>query len=124
MYPKHPWSAAVTVENGPESSGPCCFYPAVTLTQAGTRSINELSELKHRRVKVGGLIVTPQSPPTAKSTAFLGLEDPTEMVNVVVAQQVYVQYREAIHSTFVIIEGVVQKEKGAINVLAREVLKV
>jgi error-prone DNA polymerase len=91
-------------------------------TRAGARSIGELSQLKHgQKVRVGGLIVTLQRPPTANGFAFLALEDPTGLVNVVVAPQVYAQYREAIHSTFVIIDGVVQKHHGAINVVAVEV---
>jgi len=91
-------------------------------TQAGARSISELSQLKHgQEVKVGGLIVTLQRPPTAKGFAFLALEDPTGLVNVVVAPQAYAQYREAIHSTFVIVDGVVQKDHGAINVVAAQV---
>ncbi len=40
------------------------------------------------------------------------------MVNVVVPPAVYEQCREAIHGAFVIVEGVVQKDPGAINVLA------
>jgi error-prone DNA polymerase len=91
-------------------------------TRAGARSISELSHLKHgQRVKVGGLIVTLQRPPTAKGVAFLALEDPTGLVNVVIAPPVYAQYREAIHATFVIVEGVVQQDHGAINVVAKEV---
>ncbi len=90
--------------------------------RAGARSIGELSQLKHgQKVRVGGLIVTLQRPPTAKGVAFLALEDPTGIVNVVIAPQVYAQYRQAIHSTFVIVDGVVQNDHGAINVVAAEV---
>jgi error-prone DNA polymerase len=46
------------------------------------------------------------------------VEDPEGMVNVVVPPDVYEQCRQAIHSAFVIVEGVVQKDHGAINVLA------
>jgi error-prone DNA polymerase len=78
--------------------------------------------LKHgQKVKVGGLIVTLQRPPTAHGFAFLALEDPTRLVNVVIAPQVYAQYREAIHSTFVIVDGVVQKDHGTVNVVATQV---
>jgi len=40
------------------------------------------------------------------------------MVNVVVPPAVYEECRQAIHSAFVIVEGVMQKDHGAINVLA------
>ena len=67
------------------------------------------------------LSVTRQRPPTMQGYAFLALQAPTGLVNVVIAPQVYAQYREAIHSTFVIVEGVVQKDHGAINVVAAQV---
>jgi len=37
---------------------------------------------------------------------------------------VYEQCREAIHSAFVIVEGVVQKDHGAVNMLAAAVREV
>ena len=40
------------------------------------------------------------------------------MVNVVVPPDMYARYRQAIHSAFVIVDGVVQKDHGVINVLA------
>jgi hypothetical protein len=46
------------------------------------------------------------------------------MVNVVVPPSVYEQCREAIHGAFVIVEGVVQKDHGAINILAAAVREV
>lgn len=46
------------------------------------------------------------------------------MVNVVVPPDVYTQCRQAIHGAFVIIDGVVQKDHGAINVLAAQVREV
>ena len=52
------------------------------------------------------------------------MEDPEGMVNVVVPPAVYEQCRQAIHSAFVIVEGVVEKNHGAINVLATEVREV
>ncbi len=39
-------------------------------------------------------------------------------MNIVVPPAVYEQCREAIHSVFVIVDGLVQKDRGAINVLA------
>lgn len=70
---------------------------------------------------MGGLIVTLQRPPTANGYAFLAPEDPTGLVKLVIAPQVNAPYREAIHSTFVIVDGVVQKDHGAINVVAAQV---
>ncbi len=94
-------------------------------TRAGARSIKDLPQMKHgQAVTIGGIIVARQHPPTAKGFAFLAVEDSDGMVNVVVSPDVYTQYRSAIHAAFVIIEGVVQKDHQAINVIAREVREV
>jgi len=94
-------------------------------TRAGARPTRELPFLKHgHTVKIGGLIVARQHPPTAKGFCFLAVEDPDGMVNVVVPPPVYEKCRQAIHSAFVIIEGVVQKDHGAVNVLAADVREV
>lgn len=94
-------------------------------TRAGACPISKLRQLRHgQAVKVGGLIVSRQHPPTAKGFAFLALEDPDGMVNVIIAPAVYAQYREAMHRAFVIVEGVLQHDHGAINVLAKKVTEV
>jgi error-prone DNA polymerase len=94
-------------------------------TRAGAQPIRELLHLRHgQKIKIGGLIVARQHPPTAKGFCFLAVEDPDGMVNVVVPPDVYEQCRQAIHSAFVIVEGVVQKDHGAINVLAALVREV
>jgi error-prone DNA polymerase len=91
-------------------------------TRAGARPIRDLLLLRHgQRVKIGGLIVARQHPPTAKGYAFLAMEDSDDMVNVVISPDVYAKCREAIHGAFVLVDGVVQKDYGAINVVAREV---
>ncbi len=55
-------------------------------TKAGAIPITELPSLKHnQRIKIGGVIVARQHPPTAKGFAFLAVEDPGGMVNVVIA---------------------------------------
>lgn len=92
-------------------------------TRAGARSINELAQLKHGQpIKIGGLIVARQHPPTAKGFAFLAVEDPTGIVNVVVHPAIYERDRQALHGAFVLIEGVLQKERGAISVAAKKVI--
>ena len=94
-------------------------------TRAGAQPIRDLLHLKHgQKVKIGGLIVARQHPPTAKGFCFLALEDSDGMVNVVVPPAVYEQCRQAIHGAFVIVEGIVQKDHGAINVLAAAVREI
>jgi len=91
-------------------------------TKAGATPINELPRFKHgQRVKIGGLIVARQHPPTAKGFAFLAVEDPGGMVNVVIAPDIYTRDRTALQGVFVVIEGVMQKDHGAINVVAQRI---
>ncbi len=72
-------------------------------------------------IKIGGLIVARQHPPTAKGFAFLAVEDPTGMVNVVEHPTIYERDQQALHSALVLIEGVLQEERGAISVAAKKV---
>lgn len=48
----------------------------------------------------------------------MAVEDPTDLVNVVLASAVYAQCRSVLQGAFVLIGGVVQKDHGAINVVA------
>jgi error-prone DNA polymerase len=63
-------------------------------TRAGAQPIHELPHLRHgQKVKIGGLIVTRQHPPTARGFCFLAVQDPDGMVNVVVPPDVCTQCR-------------------------------
>ena len=73
-------------------------------------------------VRVGGVIVSRQRPPTAKGTAFLALEDEGGLINVVLRPKVYEANRRALRSPFVAIEGRLQKRGQAVSVLARRVV--
>lgn len=91
-------------------------------TKAGATPIKDLAQLKYgQRVKIGGLLVALQCPPTAKGFAFLAVEDPGGMVNVVIAPDVYTRDRAALQGAFVLIDGVLQKDHGAINVIAWQI---
>jgi error-prone DNA polymerase len=84
-------------------------------------SISALAQVKHgQRVKIGGLIVARQHPPTAKGFAFLAIEDSGGMVNVIIAPDVYARDRAALQGVFVLIEGVLQRDHKAINVVAQQ----
>src|SRR5471030_1628361 len=74
----------------------------------------------HLVCKVGGLVITRQRPGTAKGFVFLTLEDETGLVNVIVRPDIYEQYRRIIRqSQALIIEGVLQKEQGCIDLLGK-----
>ena len=63
-------------------------------------------------------------PPTAKGYSFFGVEDPDGLVEVVVPPDVYERCREALRGPFVVVEGTLQKIRGAISIRARNVTRV
>jgi error-prone DNA polymerase len=70
-------------------------------------------------VRVGGLVVCHQAPPTAKGFVFLTLEDEHGLVNVIVRPAVYARSREVLRDQpLVAIAGRVQRGDGPVNVLA------
>jgi error-prone DNA polymerase len=70
--------------------------------------------------KVGGLVITRQRPGTAKGFVFLTIEDETGLVNVIVRPDIYEKYRRTIRSSqCLIVEGVLQKESGAIDLIMK-----
>jgi error-prone DNA polymerase len=72
-----------------------------------------------QRVRVAGLVVVHQAPPTAKGHHFVTLEDAEGLINVVVRPAVYAQYRRTLHmAPLLIVEGVVQHNGGVTNLLA------
>ena len=74
----------------------------------------------HLVCKVGGMVVTRQRPGTAKGFVFLTLEDETGLINVIVNPAVYERNRRTIRtSSALVIEGVLQKEQGTLDILAK-----
>jgi len=70
--------------------------------------------------KVAGMVITRQRPGTAKGFVFLTLEDETGLVNIIVRPNVYERYRRLIRQSMaLIIEGVLQKDQGCTDVIAR-----
>jgi len=74
----------------------------------------------HLICNVGGMVITRQRPGTAKGFVFLTLEDESGHVNVIVRPDIYERYRRLIRQSMtLVIEGVLQKEQGCIDVLAK-----
>ena len=72
--------------------------------------------------RVGGMVITRQRPGTAKGFVFLTLEDETGFVNVIVRPDIYERFRRTIRtSSTLIIEGRLQKEQGAVDMLAQKI---
>jgi error-prone DNA polymerase len=71
------------------------------------------------RVRVAGLVVVRQRPPTAKGFVFITMEDEDGLMNVIVRPDVYQRYYKVLRNCFLlIVEGTTQKQRGILNVLA------
>jgi error-prone DNA polymerase len=86
-------------------------------------SVLKSGELERKRngekVRVAGLVVVRQRPPTAKGFVFITLEDEGGLMNVIVRPDVYERYYKVLRNCFLlIVEGTIQKQPGILNVLA------
>ena len=93
------------------------------LRREKVKSIADLAACRAgQRVVVAGLIASRQRPQTASGVLFLGLEDETGMLNVVVWPSLYARQRHLIRSrSLVRIRGLLQKQDGAISLVAADV---
>jgi len=74
-------------------------------------------------VRVAGLVVVHQAPPTAKGFHFFTLEDEYGLMDVVIRPAIYTRYRQVIrHEPRLIVAGPVQRQEGVVNVLARQII--
>lgn len=70
-------------------------------------------------VMVGGVVTHRQRPGTANGVTFLSLEDETGLANVICSVGVWQRFRQiAMASSALIIRGTVEKNQGAVNVVA------
>ncbi len=85
----------------------------------------ELRTLPNRLVlKVAGVVTTRQRPGTAKGFVFTTMEDETGLINVIIRPDIYKRYRPiARDEPTVVVEGVLQRQDGHVNVLARRFWK-
>jgi error-prone DNA polymerase len=71
------------------------------------------------RIRAGGVVTHRQRPSTAGGVTFLNLEDETGMVNVIVTVGVWARFRRiAQGSAALIIRGKLERNDGAVNLLA------
>jgi error-prone DNA polymerase len=70
-------------------------------------------------VRIAGFAVCRQRPGTAHGFVFLTLEDETGMSNVIVRPALYERQRALVRRPLVVVEGVMQREGRALNVIAR-----
>lgn len=92
------------------------------LGAGGAVSSKDLASMESgRTVTIGGLVTVRQRPYTAGGTIFLLLEDEWGFVNVVVHKSLVEANEEVVkRAPFVLVQGRLEKESGAINVVGRK----
>ena len=109
------WGTGVTT--GPQ---PIAHFRAQLDAQRVVTAERLGSMPNHLLCKVGGMVITRQRPGTAKGFVFLTLEDETGLVNIIVRPDVYERNRRIVRSSqALVIEGVLQKDQGTLDIIAR-----
>ncbi len=87
------------------------------LLAAGAITSAQLQQAKDgQRVKVGGLVIVRQRPPTAKGFTFLSVEDETGIANFVVTPQRFDEFRRELTGTALVLgEGVLERQGRVVN---------
>lgn len=94
-----------------------------SFTRAGCWPYHQL--LKTRlgsKVKVGGLVADGvRRPPTANGTAFLRLDSPDGIMDVIIPEELYLKFHDTFQSAFLVVEGKLQKQHPVVSILAKKV---
>jgi error-prone DNA polymerase len=110
------------IATGISTNGHPMQYLRNRMSAAGVASSKDMADsyVDGDRIVVAGLVVTRQHPETAKGTVFLLLEDEFGYMNIIVSKNFFDKYRETIKfSTFLVIEGRLEREDQVINVIGR-----
>jgi error-prone DNA polymerase len=99
---------------------------ALVRASLGPRGVARAIDLRQmrrgRRVRVAGAVITRQRPGTAKGFVFLSLEDETGIANVILTPDVYATFkRVVVDEPYLLVEGTLQNQDGAISVKADRV---
>jgi error-prone DNA polymerase len=89
------------------------------LRAQGVLSSAELAQQQDgETVRVAGMVVVRQRPPTAKGHVFITLEDEEGPINLIIRPTVYERYRSALRNALLLwVEGRLQREGYAVSVL-------
>jgi error-prone DNA polymerase len=78
-----------------------------------------------QRVRIAGLVVVHQAPPTANGFHFITLEDEAGLTDVIVRPRIYARYRSLWRTEpLLMVEGRVQHQDGVVNLLADSVVAI
>ena len=110
------WATGVAVDGHPTR------FLREALQERGVVRACDLAELSHGvKVLVGGVVTHRQRPATASGTTFLGLEDETGLINVVVSVGCWSRYRRVARSApALLIRGRVERQEAVVNIVAEK----
>jgi error-prone DNA polymerase len=93
------------------------------LRERGILSSEDLERCKDGDpVRIAGMVVVHQAPPTAKGHHFVTLEDEFGFINVIVRPDVYSRYRRVLReSPLVIANGILQRHQEVINLIGTQI---
>ena len=98
-------------------------YRRAQIKSQNIRAASELRDLADGvRVRIAGAVIARQRPGTAKGFVFLSLEDETGIANAILTPQIFRENRlVVVEQQFLVIEGQLQNQQGAISVKAEKV---
>lgn len=92
------------------------------LNTLGVRTVADLRDgdgRANQTVTTAGVVIVRQRPGTAKGFVFVGLEDETGRIDVIVSPQVYEKEREVLNSNGILaVRGKLGREDGVTNLRA------
>ena len=75
-------------------------------------------------VKVAGMVVVRQAPPTAKGHLFITLEDETGLINLIIRPDLYAREQRTLYgAAALMVEGRLQREGAALSVLVQSLYR-
>jgi error-prone DNA polymerase len=94
------------------------------LASRGIKSCQETSaQADGRYAQCAGMVLVRQRPGSASGVVFITAEDETGIINVIVWPKVFEQYRRAVlSSSFLLINGYIQKEGEVVHLIARSLV--
>ncbi|MDH3679532.1 MAG: error-prone DNA polymerase [Acidimicrobiia bacterium] len=110
------WATGVAADGHPTR------FLREALTARGVVRASDLADTTHgTKVTVGGVVTHRQRPATASGTTFLGLEDETGLINVVVSVGCWSRYRQAARNApALLVKGRVERQEAVVNIVAEK----
>ena len=114
------WATGISPESYPTE------FSREQLAEWGVRTATGLFEVEPgTRVLVAGVVTHRQRPATASGVIFINLEDETGLINVICSIGLWSRYRRVARgSPSLIVRGVVEREGGAISIVADRIARV